>query len=31
MEAKKNPVKNDKTERNMNDFAVGDRVKVNMH
>lgn len=31
MEAKKKPAKNDKTERNINDFAVGDRVKVNMH
>ena len=28
MEAKKKPAKNDKTERNINDFAVGDRVKV---
>jgi hypothetical protein len=31
MEAKKKPAKNDKTERNIIDFAVGDRVKVNMH
>jgi hypothetical protein len=31
MEAKKKPTKNDKTEQNINDFAVGDRVKVNMH
>jgi hypothetical protein len=31
MEAKKKPAKNDKTERNINDFVVGDRVKVNMH
>ena len=31
MEAKKKPAKNDKTERNINDFAVGDRVRVNMH
>ena len=32
MEAKKKPTKKDKTERNIkNDFAVGDRVKVNMH
>ena len=31
MEAKKKPAKNDKTERNINDFAVGDHVKVNMH
>jgi hypothetical protein len=31
MEAKKKPAKSDKTERNINDFAVGDRVKVNMH
>ena len=31
MEAKKKPTKNDKTERNINDFAVGDHVKVNMH
>ena len=31
MEAKKKPAKNDKTERNINDFAVGDRVKVNVH
>jgi hypothetical protein len=31
MEAKKKPAKNDKAERNINDFAVGDRVKVNMH
>jgi ribosomal protein L19 len=31
MEAKKKPAKKDKTERNINDFAVGDRVKVNMH
>jgi hypothetical protein len=29
MEAKKKPAKNDKTERNINDFAVGDRVRVN--
>ena len=31
MEAKKKPTKNDKTERNINDFTVGDHVKVNMH
>jgi hypothetical protein len=31
MEAKKKPTKNDKTERNINDFVVGDHVKVNMH
>jgi hypothetical protein len=31
MEAKKKPAKNDKTERNINDLAVGDHVKVNMH
>jgi hypothetical protein len=31
MEAKKKPAKNHKTERNINDFAVGDRVKGNMH
>ena len=31
MDAKKKPAKNDKTERNINDFAVGDRVKVKMH
>jgi hypothetical protein len=31
MEAKKKPAKNDKTERNINDFAVGDHVKVNMY
>jgi hypothetical protein len=31
MEAKKKPAKNDKTERSINDFAVGDRVRVNMH
>ena len=31
MEAKKKPAKNDKTKRNINDFGVGDRVKVNMH
>jgi hypothetical protein len=31
MEAKKKPAKNDKTERNINDFAVGDHIKVNMH
>jgi hypothetical protein len=30
MEAKKKPAKDDKTERNINDFAVG-HVKVNMH
>ena len=29
MEAKKKSAKNDKTERNINDFAVGDRVKGN--
>ncbi len=31
MEAKKKPAKNDKPKRNINDFAVGDHVKVNMH
>jgi hypothetical protein len=31
MEAKKKPAKSAKTERNINDFAVGDSVKVNMH
>jgi hypothetical protein len=31
MEAKKKPAKNDKSGRNINDFAVGDCVKVNMH
>jgi len=31
MEAKKKPAKNDKTERNINDFSVGDHVMVNMH
>jgi hypothetical protein len=31
MATKKKPAKKDKTERNMNDFIVGDRVKVNMH
>ena len=31
MEAKKKPAKNDNAERNINDFAVGDGVKVNMH
>ncbi len=31
MEAKKKPAKNDKGERKINDFAVGDHVKVNMH
>jgi hypothetical protein len=31
MEAKKMPAKNDKTARNINNFAVGDHVKVNMH
>jgi hypothetical protein len=31
MEAKKKSAKNDKTERNITDFAVGDRVKINMH
>ncbi len=30
MEAKKKPAKNDKPKRNINDFAVGDHVKVNM-
>jgi hypothetical protein len=27
MEAKKKPAKNDKAERNINDFVIGDRVK----
>ena len=31
MATKKKAAKKDKTERNMNDFIVGDRVKVNMH
>ena len=30
MEAKKKPAKKDKTERNINDFSVGDHVKVNI-
>lgn len=29
MEAKKKPAKKDKTESNINDFAVDDHVKVN--
>ena len=30
MEAKKKPAKKDKTERKINDFSVGDHVKVNI-